>query len=501
MIVLAFILILLIGFLLFNPFKVNQDMISGQNNNSFMGFFMFCTVCIGLLCYFNMSENGNFIGKLADFDFFRQENIPQETPANTEEPKQEEHSQKNYIDFDAFSSEKQLPIVEMSDYDGFTKKQLFFIRKNIVDNMGGLGGKDYQPSEEIFGRIQDRKPWWGTEGILCKGQGQHASDGMSRESSYFNNPFILLNLGLGRVMNGNRGRDNEYLISKKDLAKQYAKYEKNTLEGQIIRCFYDGKKETALFKQIAYIGKAWGKRSNDYIDFGELVDGLGIDRSTVNEASISLKDIQDRLIKADSNVSGKELATNTDPSGKVSVSQLFVILGGKNDTASTLLKIADEGSKAGGGTFAMADCSGLWPQPTELVVYPQEKTIKVKYNLSGFMKEFEGTDFYESVNKADWFEFASTNARDFGYTYAQAYETSGIRFANTPNVSSGARLRNYWCLGQSCQIEGGCNNICPSNDPFTFYVDSYPAYAKFKLYKTEQTSGSEPDAYFEIQLN
>ena len=360
MIVLAFILIILIGFLLFNPLKVNQDALSGQSNNSFAGFFIFCAVCIGFLCYYTMTGSADIIGKMSDNNSYPQNDIPKETPAETDNTKQEEQPQEeesprgNYVDFDAFSSEKQLPIVEMSDYDGLTKKQLFALRKEIVNTFGGLGGKNYQPSEEIFGAIQDKKPWWGTEGILCKGQGNHASDGMSRESSYYNNPFILLNLGLGRVMNGNPGKE---------------------------------------------------------------------------------------------------------------------------------------------------DCSGLWPKPTSLVVYPQEKMLKVEYDLSGFMKEFEGSAFYKSVQDTDWFEFASVNARDFGYTYAQAYEINGIEFANNPNVSTGARLRNYWCLGRSCQIEGGCNNICPSNDQFTFYVTSYPAYAKFRLYKTEPTSGSKPDAYFEVYLN
>lgn len=357
MIAVSFIIFLLIGFVIFNPFMVTRDKMNGQSTPSLLGFSIYCVVCVGLFYY--LMFNGNNISWWRNFagqETSRQNNFVgvQTEPVPVNNPVQEEYVVRNDIYWGALYDTTSLVINSLSEYDGMNKSDIYSMRKRIVDEVGkGLGG-DYTPTESLLGAIQDGKPWWGTEGILCKGQGRHASDGASRESSYFNNPFILLNLGLGRVMNGNRGKEN---------------------------------------------------------------------------------------------------------------------------------------------------CAGLWPQPYRLTVFPRAKTIRVEYDLSGFMREFEGSAFYNSVNETDWFEFASINARDFGYEYAKAYKTDGIRFAHENNVSNGARLRNYWCLGRSCQISGGCNNICPSNDPFTFFVTKYPAYALFKLYKNPTDYSGEPDAYFEIYLN
>ena len=501
MIIVVLILVILIGFIIFNPLKVDYNIETGEKKSSMPVFTVYCLICAGLIIYYTNIGGINFseIIKNQNNEDNEEVVLPQET-MQEEQPQPKPRTTKNSINFNSAVNVSRhiIPIRELAEYDGMSKKELFARRKTIVDSFSGLGGENYQPDEKILGNIQDGKPWWGTEGILCKGQGSHASDGKSRESSYFENPMILLNLELTRLMDGNRGLDNEYLISTKDLFKQYNKYDKNSVEGQVVRCFYDGKKPTKLFKQIAYIGHNWGKRSNDYIDFGELVDGLGIDRSTVDNASVSLKDLQNRLKEVDTTFV-PNAAINS--SAQISVSQLFVILGGTYNKASALLKIADLGSNAAGGNASMPDCGGLWPLPTDVIVYPKTKKIEVSYNLSGFMKEFEGTDFYYSVNKTDWFGFGSINARDFGYEYAHAYDTNGIRFANTPNASTGAPLVNYWCLGHSCQIEGGCNNICPANNAFTFFVDKYPAYAKFKLYKKQPAQGEEPDAYFEVYLN
>ncbi|MCR4880919.1 MAG: hypothetical protein K6A44_03090 [bacterium] len=366
MIVIVFIILLLIGFLIFNPVAVNRDVMNGQRSSATLGFSIYCVVCIGLF-YYLMLNGSNIIwwrNLIGQRNFTENYQVQPET--RTEAQYSDNQDYTDGIDFASLKkfamafTPPHLPLVfavnDMSDYDGLTKAEIFAMRKKIVDGTAlGLAGNNYHPSENILGGIKDGKPWWGTEGILCKGQGRHASDGLSRESSYFNNPLILLNLGLGRVMNGNPGKPN---------------------------------------------------------------------------------------------------------------------------------------------------CEGLWPvpEPEGITVYPDEKTISVEYDLSGFMRKFEGSEFYDSVKEVDWFEFGNINARDFGYVYAQAFQTKGIKFAHEPNVSTGANLINYWCLGRSCQIEGGCNNICPSNDPFTFFVTGYPAYVYFRLYKNGTPHDAEPDAYFQIYL-
>ena len=384
MVILIILILILIGIILFNPLAPAQNNIDGRGNSSLLKFSIYCFICTGVLYYFIL--NGNNIDwwqKIVGENSFEKNVVQEEMPTLTQTQPQQQNTKENTLDFDrlkeyatntvnnieatnifpdnisGYGKNDSGEVISigfrpnsLSDYDGMSKAEIFAKRKKIVDAMN-ISTEDYYPSERILGSIQDGKPWWGTEGILCKGQGRHASDGMSRESSYFNNPILLLNLGLGRVMNGNKGKE---------------------------------------------------------------------------------------------------------------------------------------------------DCANLWPEPSYISVKFAKKYINVGYALHEFMKNFEGSAFYDSVNKTDWFEFGSINARDFGYKYARAYEYKGIKFANEPNVSQGAILQNYWCVGQSCQIEGGCNNICPSNDPFTFYVTEYPAYVYFELYKEIPNENTKPDAYFSVDL-
>ncbi len=94
---------------------------------------------------------------------------------------------------------------------------------------------------------------------------------------------------------GYYGKDNQYLISKEDLLQAFNTYSADSIEGQMVRCFYDENGLTPLFKSLASIGHAWGGSSNDYLDFGEIVDGLGINRANVDNETISLQVLQKRL--------------------------------------------------------------------------------------------------------------------------------------------------------------------------------------------------------------
>lgn len=83
------------------------------------------------------------------------------------------------------------------------------------------------------------------------------------------------------------GRNSVYTVSKDKMARAYNKYSADTLEGKFVRMFYDGSNPTKLFKEIAYYGHAWGPDSNNYMDFGEYVGGVGINapRSVYDKSS------------------------------------------------------------------------------------------------------------------------------------------------------------------------------------------------------------------------
>ncbi len=53
-----------------------------------------------------------------------------------------------------------------------------------------LKGK-YAPSSQVFGQVEDGKPWWGTTGQAYFGAGQNSIVGPAEESRFVLNPFLL----------------------------------------------------------------------------------------------------------------------------------------------------------------------------------------------------------------------------------------------------------------------------------------------------------------------
>ncbi|MGN0018976.1 MAG: hypothetical protein ACI37S_08050 [Candidatus Gastranaerophilaceae bacterium] len=89
-----------------------------------------------------------------------------------------------------------IPIVPMSDLNGKSKIMILAQRKLYVESTI-FKNRNYRPSMEVFGMIDDKKPWLGIEALTCKGKGPSAYLGLSEESRYLNNPTMLV--GLDRV--------------------------------------------------------------------------------------------------------------------------------------------------------------------------------------------------------------------------------------------------------------------------------------------------------------
>lgn len=49
----------------------------------------------------------------------------------------------------------------------------------------------YRPTSEVFGQITDGKPWWGLIGQTFYGPGQKSIEGLSEESRFLLNPYLL----------------------------------------------------------------------------------------------------------------------------------------------------------------------------------------------------------------------------------------------------------------------------------------------------------------------
>lgn len=86
-----------------------------------------------------------------------------------------------------------VPLNPMSEYNDKTKEDIYKIRKNYVEK-SMFQNRNYKPSEEVFGKIADKKPWLGIEAATCKGKGKNAHKGLSEESRYINNPTVLIGL-------------------------------------------------------------------------------------------------------------------------------------------------------------------------------------------------------------------------------------------------------------------------------------------------------------------
>lgn len=87
-----------------------------------------------------------------------------------------------------------IPINPMMELDFKSKSEIYAIRKRYVMEHSNLLNSSYTPSNEVFGQIEDGKPWWGIEGIGYKGPGEHSIDGPSEESRFICNPFLLVGL-------------------------------------------------------------------------------------------------------------------------------------------------------------------------------------------------------------------------------------------------------------------------------------------------------------------
>ena len=92
-----------------------------------------------------------------------------------------------------------LKINEPTELDGLTKADIYKIRKNYVKD-SIFWDKSYEPSNDVFGQIEDNRPWYGLEysGCMAAVKGSElVKDGPSEESRFINNPNMLIGVECG----------------------------------------------------------------------------------------------------------------------------------------------------------------------------------------------------------------------------------------------------------------------------------------------------------------
>lgn len=87
-----------------------------------------------------------------------------------------------------------ISINEPIELDFMSKQQVFDIRKKYAAMYPTFIHANYTPSDIVFGRIEDNKPWWGLIGQNYYGPGQHSIDGLSEETRFINNPLLIFTL-------------------------------------------------------------------------------------------------------------------------------------------------------------------------------------------------------------------------------------------------------------------------------------------------------------------
>jgi hypothetical protein len=97
------------------------------------------------------------------------------------------------------SGEISIPLREPEEFDFKTKTEILDIRKGCVARCARLAPESYQPSEEVFGRIEDGKPWWGLLGLSYYGNGKDSISGASEESRFILNPLLLVGINHTRA--------------------------------------------------------------------------------------------------------------------------------------------------------------------------------------------------------------------------------------------------------------------------------------------------------------
>jgi hypothetical protein len=85
-----------------------------------------------------------------------------------------------------------IPTRWADDLNYKTRAEIIALRKQYVTQVPTLVGTGYEPSEPVFGSIEDNKPWWGLAGRSVWGRGQRSIEGLAEESRFMSNPYLLV---------------------------------------------------------------------------------------------------------------------------------------------------------------------------------------------------------------------------------------------------------------------------------------------------------------------
>lgn len=87
-----------------------------------------------------------------------------------------------------------VPIAPPQELDFKTQEEVYALRQQAALQYAWLLYTSYEPSHQVFSGIEDEKPWWGLQGQYYVGPGEQSLLGLSEESRYILNPYLLVGL-------------------------------------------------------------------------------------------------------------------------------------------------------------------------------------------------------------------------------------------------------------------------------------------------------------------
>ena len=101
-------------------------------------------------------------------------------------------TQREFIDYP--KDFERIRVNQPMEYNYLTKHEIYDIRKRYVER-SIFASEDYEPNEEVFGQIVDKKPWYGSSAcniLNYKGDYHENIEGLSKVSTQVNNPNALV---------------------------------------------------------------------------------------------------------------------------------------------------------------------------------------------------------------------------------------------------------------------------------------------------------------------
>lgn len=98
--------------------------------------------------------------------------------------------------FSFTASAEDLAVNPPRELDFLSREEIFSVRCEVMRRYP-LANEEYTPQGAVYDQVVGGKEWPGISGINCRGNGERMTFGLSRESIFIDNPFVLIGITTG----------------------------------------------------------------------------------------------------------------------------------------------------------------------------------------------------------------------------------------------------------------------------------------------------------------